>query len=447
MKKLLISALAAAALFTVTANAEEGVYLRQLPQYSYINCRLLTQESYPEVCIFPGYPSSLFSSYSDTQPYFLCFPGPDGALADTFSSYEATYLDDQNNIQYGYSVTGSDSFEEFVNEAEDDSWILLDGSDGTAARIDPDGQRAYGMIATKEFGKSSKLIISIRLDSLDSKMPLETRVQALSDAILAEVSRVSGSMHDETIEPYWSAGKYKGIKILDDSFQHLLTLDLPVFTVNYTEGGSADAPIYITDADRGRVEGFVDFGNDANIEVEIDYDDYSYAVSNFEDGTEGASEQTLDNGSKWILYISNKHDDGTAYAWYASKNLGFQNEYGDDVYLTVYMSADQIYWADEADIMSDVAKFDNYTIVDPAEDPYVPGEAPAAEAPAEEAPAEEAAPAADGTWTCPDCGQENAGNFCANCGAAKPAPAEWTCPDCGQVNTGNFCANCGKARP
>ena len=61
-------------------------------------------------------------------------------------------------------------------------------------------------------------------------------------------------------------------------------------------------------------------------------------------------------------------------------------------------------------------------------------------------PAAPAAPAADG-WTCA-CGTSNTGNFCTNCGSAKPAPqpAGWTCT-CGAVNSGNFCTNCGKAKP
>ncbi len=59
-----------------------------------------------------------------------------------------------------------------------------------------------------------------------------------------------------------------------------------------------------------------------------------------------------------------------------------------------------------------------------------------------------AAPAAN-SWTC-ECGAVNTGNFCAQCGKAKPAPAapagSWTC-ECGAVNTGKFCPQCGKAAP
>lgn len=65
--------------------------------------------------------------------------------------------------------------------------------------------------------------------------------------------------------------------------------------------------------------------------------------------------------------------------------------------------------------------------------------------------AQAAAPAGQGGWTC-ECGATNTGNFCANCGAAKPKPvpapggAEWTC-SCGAVNSGKFCSECGSPKP
>ncbi|MBR3149226.1 MAG: SPFH domain-containing protein [Eubacterium sp.] len=58
------------------------------------------------------------------------------------------------------------------------------------------------------------------------------------------------------------------------------------------------------------------------------------------------------------------------------------------------------------------------------------------------------APAAGG-WTC-ECGAQNTGKFCTNCGKPAPAPApasdKWFCPDCGTENHGKFCTNCGKPR-
>lgn len=53
---------------------------------------------------------------------------------------------------------------------------------------------------------------------------------------------------------------------------------------------------------------------------------------------------------------------------------------------------------------------------------------------------------AEGLWICPACGSENSGNFCGDCGTARPVQT-WTCPNCGDVNEGNFCGNCGTKRP
>ena len=58
-----------------------------------------------------------------------------------------------------------------------------------------------------------------------------------------------------------------------------------------------------------------------------------------------------------------------------------------------------------------------------------------------------AAPA-QGGWKC-ECGTDNTGKFCQNCGKPQPAPAQadgWTC-ECGTTNLGKFCQNCGKPKP
>ena len=56
-------------------------------------------------------------------------------------------------------------------------------------------------------------------------------------------------------------------------------------------------------------------------------------------------------------------------------------------------------------------------------------------------------PAVANGWTC-GCGTQNTGKFCSNCGAQKPeTPGTWSCPTCGTQNTGGFCSNCGGPRP
>ncbi len=49
-------------------------------------------------------------------------------------------------------------------------------------------------------------------------------------------------------------------------------------------------------------------------------------------------------------------------------------------------------------------------------------------------------------WRCA-CGASASGNFCPECGAAKPVNgAGWTC-SCGTLNKGKFCQNCGSKKP
>lgn len=50
-------------------------------------------------------------------------------------------------------------------------------------------------------------------------------------------------------------------------------------------------------------------------------------------------------------------------------------------------------------------------------------------------------------WKCPNCGQENKGNFCTECGTKRTVVAGWECPNCHTANTGNFCTQCGTKRP
>lgn len=56
-----------------------------------------------------------------------------------------------------------------------------------------------------------------------------------------------------------------------------------------------------------------------------------------------------------------------------------------------------------------------------------------------------AAGAKAGGWTC-ECGAQNTGKFCGECGKPQPAANDWTC-ECGAKNTGKFCSECGKPVP
>ena len=71
---------------------------------------------------------------------------------------------------------------------------------------------------------------------------------------------------------------------------------------------------------------------------------------------------------------------------------------------------------------------------------FAPQGAPQGSAPQAAAPSN--------AWKC-ECGAENTGKFCMNCGKPQPAPVQnngWVC-SCGAANTGKFCTNCGKPQP
>ena len=483
MKKLI--ALVLVLMLMAAAACAEGLpYIRQLEQYQYINTALLTEESYPEACLYTWYAGYYFGT-SDHEALCLVFPGPAGANPVSFDSESVHYLDVENLIQYDYNLEQSDSFEEFLNKAEDDQYILLEGDGGVAAYIDPSdyGGNAYGLIATKDFGKSSKLWIRISLDKLDRKMPIEDRISALSDAILAEVQRVKDSMHTEVRAPFWSAGKFGGIKLLDNDFTKLVKLDFPALQASFKDTAALQADnLIVTSLRYGKMEGIYDFGDGHTIEIEFGMDSYSYPVYQLEnDNNPDVKKLKLDNGSEWYFFASNTNDDGSIFAWYGSKAVeGMTDHYDKQIYLNFRFSGSYgIVWPDEEACRQILALYDPLiTISNPKDDPYVAPEKPAAPEPtsvdvpdaaegwtcvnghegntgnfcavcgaAKPEPEPDVAPA-DGSWVCPECSTENTGNFCANCGTPKPeASAEWTCPGCGQVNEGKFCSNCGTPKP
>ena len=53
---------------------------------------------------------------------------------------------------------------------------------------------------------------------------------------------------------------------------------------------------------------------------------------------------------------------------------------------------------------------------------------------------------AEEDWVCPNCGEENDGAYCGECGFKRP-DSTWICPKCGTENRKKYCTGCGEAKP
>ena len=284
-------------------------------------------------------------------------------------------------------------------------------------------------------------------------MPLETRANALTEAILPEIERVSGAMRYEVFDPYWSAGAFGGVKLLDYDFQTLMTVAFPSMELTAGDGSTLTGTIIPTRLRGNDFSGIIYFKKGLFADLEIEYDTYSYAQSQLENNADDVFTHTFDSGNEWIVYISNRDSENRPFGWYATHFVDYESEYSGAYGLSIHLSStDGIRWADENDIFTDLEKFDSFIYGDPADDPYTPSAKSEAAGGTDDGAAAE--PAGDDesgeeTWFCIGCGQENTGNFCTNCGSPKPEEnGAWTCPECGQEgNEGNFCSNCGAAKP
>ena len=98
--------LCSAALAGAAEGTAEPPYLETESQDVYLSSTVLTEASYPQACISP-YGAYAFIESDYKEPWFVSFPGPEGAACSEFAVDSCDYLDIVNFRQYSYQATDS----------------------------------------------------------------------------------------------------------------------------------------------------------------------------------------------------------------------------------------------------------------------------------------------------------------------------------------------------
>ena len=352
MKKWIALLLGMMLLFSAAACAEgELPYLETEDLDSYINTTLLSEQSYPQVCISPFYAHSLFGGDSD-KSWYVSFPAPEGARCAEFDIVSCHYIDLENSRQISYQATDSYSYETFLNKCEDESNIILDGSDKVAAYINPERGHAYALLGLDEIKRGAKLHVSIYLEKY-RKMDEAELVQSLKDVITAEADRIKENMVCAQQDKFWSDGSFSGLKLISTSLPRVtVTQDLAAIDFHF-DGNTLGGIPFVTKV-HAEDYALALIGSEGKLlEIEGEVNTFSYVFYNREE-----SEYTLftaEDGSEWGLYVSNERD-GKPYAVYASTVLTEKDKYGNDnpCYFTFQVSASRLFWADVDAVIEDM---------------------------------------------------------------------------------------------
>ena len=332
------------------AGAEEAAelpYLETEDQDVYIGDKVLTEASYPQVVISPYSAYSLFGRDSD-EPWYVVFPCPEGMRCSGFRTDEADFLmlDRDNACEMYYNATDRYSYEVFLEDCEDENNILLDGSDGIAAYIEPDKGRAYALFGLTEIAKTAKLLVQLHVQGLRSMEDAE-KAELLKNRITDEIARLQASMTCVKSDKFWTDGAYKGVKMYNESVNgEIVTVDLPEISFS-REDADVSGQVFPVSIGRTSIECYVCKDRAKTVELEYAVDTYSYVYYNREESE--ITKVTLSDGNEWGIYVANERD-GKPYSVHAARVLNTVEEYGEEkpVYLTVQISASNTgsYWPD-----------------------------------------------------------------------------------------------------
>ena len=450
MKRLLVSLLCMMMLVSA-AFAEEGV-LRMVPQTKYVNTNVMTPESCPNVVLTPYGVYERFTACS-VEPMYVTFPMPEGAQASSFDLDSVHALDVAKGIQYTWQISNDYSMEDLLIDCENDEDILHDGTDGVAAYISPDRKRAYALVNVSGIAKRTRVRITLLYDDLRANASADEVRRILTEGIEAEIARVQAGTVARS-DVHWSA-PYKKIRMQTKEYTYV-DLMLRIDDILMTRPDGKQYPMDVLELDDDRLLGlfWMNVGMTATVELEID-SGYSYIEHVKKEHPERVHAFTLSNGAKGDWYVPYFGSDGkSVYSIYLSFVLTDKADRQHDkpLYLNLQFSAKGFEWEDVDEFLKELEGMAaSVSVVDPSQDPYVPGpeKTEPAAVTAEPTPVAtepenaEAQPGAPENWTCLNCGTENSGKFCTECGSAKP----WICPACGKPCNTNFCPEDGTPKP
>lgn len=434
MKKLLIRFLtfSLAMAMLLPAASAEGICLNQLEQNVFVSTSFIEKEAYPEV-VFNVSPFI----YDLSKMVYLRFPAPDGVPFSFSENVSSFYIEDPSTEQ-SYQMLNA-AFETFLNNAADSGKIILNEENAAAYYDIGYYCRAYGLIATPELGKNTKLYISMTFHDYSENTLTDKQTENIKNAILSEIERIQKNIRFETRETYWSDGFYDAVNIrsLHAPLSVKFTFDELPFLGKDNQIDSVRP--FLTEVDDTKFV-MVAQTPSGKPKIEFDVNPFSYAARKKDSEPESVFTIVLDDGYEYDI-CGNLYDNSRYTSFNASRLLTDKTKDGRNLYLTWSVSGNSVCWYSKEDIAEIMNALMSHISVE-TELELLNYRGAAAEA---EEPQEEPAKSVKGGWGFFNANTEADANTEANTGA-QANPDAWTC-DCGSVNTSKFCPECGTKKP
>ena len=361
MKKRIIALLLGALMLcgTLTAFAEDASlrmenFIYDITDYQHAYYRhyaLLTKDSCPVVCISPRTESQLYGKAGYTGEFVLFTVPPVDSYCSEFYTHSISFEDVASDREINYSFkTSVWNYERFLGECKNPGMIVLDGSEGAAAYLDPDRGIAHALIAMSDLSDGDLLYVTISLHSYQSMEPAE-RIEKLDAMIRAEVSRIRAEAEVVPLDQMWTQDIFSGISItpkMANSFK--LELTLPEITFHTAVNGEITGRMFITSCFYNGFHCYVRQAEGQAVSLSFSIDSFSM----YEYDGANVTDYTLSDGNVWGIYINKENENGIRH-FIASRRIG-ENDLGSTLYQIVEVDTgtDNYEWPDRETAIGDL---------------------------------------------------------------------------------------------